>query len=85
MARLKRKQIYLDENSDFELKRLANATGISEAEHVRRALKKYLKGMKIALAKHKDPLEELIGLCDSPHGPTDASINHDKYLYGKPK
>ena len=31
----------------------------------------------------KDPLQKLIGLCDEPEGPLDASIHHDKYLYGK--
>jgi len=80
MPRLKRKQVYLDEDSDFALKRLANATGVSEAEHIRRAVRKYLETKEMELGESSDPLEELIGLCDAPHGPTDASIHHDKYL-----
>ena len=42
MANLKRKQIYLDEECDRELKRLAITTRVSESEHIRRAVKKYI-------------------------------------------
>ncbi len=38
MANLKRKQIYLDEECDRALKRLAITTRISESEHIRRAV-----------------------------------------------
>ncbi|MBW1796509.1 MAG: CopG family transcriptional regulator [Deltaproteobacteria bacterium] len=82
MANLKRKQIYLDEESDRALKRLALATKISEAEHIRRAVKKYIAKQK-AKRREADPLRKLIGLCDKPDGPTNASIHHDRYLYGK--
>lgn len=82
MANLKRKQIYLDEESDRELKRLALTTKISESEHIRRAVKRYIAGKKGRVAK-EDPLKKLLGLCDNPDGPTDASAHHDKYLYGK--
>jgi len=82
MANFKRKQIYLDEGSERALKRLAFATKISEAEHIRRAVRKYIATQAVAIPK-EDPLRELIGLCDSPDGPTDASIHHDRFLYGK--
>ena len=82
MSNLKRKQIYLDEESDRALKRLALTTKISEAEHIRRAVKKYIAKQKGKIAK-EDPLQRLIGLCDEPDGPTDASVHHDRYLYGK--
>lgn len=82
MANLKRKQIYLDEESDQALKRLALTTKISAAEHIRRAVKKYITKQKGMMAE-EDPLQKLIGLCDKPEGPSDASIHHDKYLYGK--
>jgi hypothetical protein len=82
VANLKRKQIYLDEESDRALKTLAFTTNISEAEHIRRAVKKYIAKQKGRSAKG-DPLRKLIGLCDKPEGPADASINHDSYLYGK--
>lgn len=38
-----RKQLYLDEDLDHELKLLAGRSGLSEAEHVRRALRRYLE------------------------------------------
>jgi hypothetical protein len=82
MANLKRKQIYLDEESDRALKRLALTTKISAAEHIRRAVKKYITKQKGMVAE-EDPLQKLIGLCDKPEGPSEASIHHDKYLYGK--
>ena len=82
MSNLRRKQIYLDEESDRALKRLALTSKISEAEHIRRAVKKYIAKQKGKIAK-EDPLQRLIGLCDEPDGPTDASVHHDRYLYGK--
>ena len=82
MSNLKRKQIYLDEESDRALKMLAIETKISESEHIRRAVANYLLKQTTAIAE-KDPLQEIIGLCDNPHGPTDASVHHDRYLYGK--
>ena len=39
-----RKQLYLDDDLDHELKLLSGRTGLSEAEHVRRALRRYLEG-----------------------------------------
>lgn len=82
MGNLKRKQIYLDEESDRALKTLALATKVSESEHIRRAVKKYIAKQKVKIAED-DPLKKLIGLCDKLEGPTDASIHHDKYLYRK--
>ena len=79
MANLKRKQIYLDEESDRALKLLAIETKISESEHIRRADAKYISKQTTAIAE-KDPIQEIIGLCDNPHGPTDASVHHDRYL-----
>jgi hypothetical protein len=79
LANLKRKQIYLDEESYRALKRLALTTKISEAEHIRRAVKKYIAKQKGKMTE-ADPLRKLIGLRDKPDGPTDASIHHDRYL-----
>ena len=82
MSNLKRKQIYLDEESDRALKMLAANTKISKSEHIRRAVANYIAKQKTAI-EDKDPIRKIIGLCDNPHGPTDASIHHDRYLYGK--
>ncbi|MBW1802862.1 MAG: CopG family transcriptional regulator [Deltaproteobacteria bacterium] len=77
---LKRKQIYIDEDSDRALKTLAITTKISESAHIRRAVKKYIAKQKKNITSD-DPLQKLVGLCDNPEGSTDASIHHDKYLY----
>ena len=42
---MRRKQLYLDEATDRELKRLARRTGRSEASHVREALGRYLRDL----------------------------------------
>ena len=82
MPNLKRKQIYLDEESDRALKMLAVDTKISESEHIRRAVARYIANQKATIID-KDPIGEIIELCDNPKGPTDASVHHDRYLYGK--
>ncbi len=82
MTNLKRKQIYLDEESNRALKILSLETKISESEHIRRAVKKYIGNQKPAIMG-EDPIKQLIGLCKNPSGPVDASIHHDNYLYGK--
>ena len=83
-AVMKRKQIYLDIEQDKRLKRLAGKVGKSEAALVREALEVYMtREQSIAKPLGNDPLLELIGLCQNPEGPKDASFNHDLYLYGK--
>ncbi|MCP4665258.1 MAG: CopG family transcriptional regulator [Deltaproteobacteria bacterium] len=81
MTNLRRKQIYLDEESNRALKSLALATRISESEHIRRAVKRYVGNLQGKMTED-DPLQKLIGLCDKPEGPTDTSMHHDRYLYG---
>jgi hypothetical protein len=58
LANLKRKQVYLDEESDRALKSLAFSTKISEAEHIRRAVRKYITRLKTGIADD-DPLSGL--------------------------
>jgi len=78
---LHRKQIYLDAERDRQIKKLARSTGLSEAEHIRRAIGLYVEDIKdVDGSGH--PLLRLIGICDSPRGPRDAAVNHDTYLYG---
>lgn len=83
---MKRKQIYLDPGSDAGIKELAKTTGLSEAEHIRRAVAVYIHKMtRPTRAENEDPLLDLIGLCDGEDGPTDAALHHDRYLYGRRK
>ena len=79
---LLRKQIYLDAERDRKIKKLARTTGLSEAEHIRRAIGLYVEDMK-DVDGPEHPLLRLIGICDSPRGPKDSAVNHDKYLYGQ--
>ncbi len=80
---MRRKQLYLDDESDRALKRLSASTGRSEASHVREALQRYLA--EATPPVEGDPLGDLIGLVNDPAGPTDQAVNHDHYLYGAPK
>ena len=47
MGNLKRKQIYIDEESERALKTLALATKVSESEHIRRTVKKHIAKQKV--------------------------------------
>jgi hypothetical protein len=79
---LKRKQIYLDSESERRIRKLARATGLSEAEHIRRAIASYVSDHpQTEVGQH--PLIQMIGICDNKAGPRDAAVHHDKYLYGK--
>lgn len=80
-----RKQLYLGEALNRDLRALARRTGDSEAEHVRRALRSYLDAELSATGPEDDatdPLLELVGLAGGTDMPTDLARNHDHYLYG---
>ena len=80
----KRKQIYLDVASDNTLKKLAKETGLSTAEHIRRAVKSYVEECNRTRAgSTSDPLLDLIGICDDTDAPQDGALRHDHYLYGR--
>lgn len=79
-----RKQMYIDEDLHRGLKALAARTGRSEADHVRAALREYLREHRPAPVD-RDPLLDLVGLVDDPEGPDDVAEEHDHYLYGAPK
>lgn len=76
-----RKQLYIDDDLNRSLRRLAARSGRSEAEHVREALRVYLDGERVTTSV--DPLDRLVGLVDDPHGPHDVADEHDRYLYGR--
>jgi len=75
---MRRKQLYIDEDLDRGLKRLAAETGESEAAHVRAALRAYLDARLDLTA---DPLGSLVGMVSDRRGPVDVAEQHDKYLY----
>lgn len=63
-----RKQLYFDDDLDHELKLLSGRTGLSEAEHVRRALRKYLESENSGSGF--EPLVELASHGTRPRPPT---------------
>lgn len=79
---LKRKPVYLDVESERRIRMLAKATGLSQAEHIRRAIADYVSEIREA-EDDRHPLLEMIGICGSESGPRDSAVRHDKYLYGK--
>ena len=79
---LKRKQVYLDAENDRRIAQLARGTGLSEAEHIRRAIASYVADLPDAQGT-RDPLLEMIGICDNKSGPRDGAVHHDRYLYGR--
>jgi hypothetical protein len=76
-----RKQLYLDEDLNEGLRRLAQRTGRSEADHVRAAVRAYLEP-EAETAAADDPLLGLVGLVADADGPSDVAARHDDYLYG---
>lgn len=76
---MKRKQIYLTDSIDADLKGLARARGKTESELIREALHIYLEREK----QGPDPWDKLIGLVlDGRH---DESIRVDEIVYGEPQ
>lgn len=78
-----RKQLYIDDDLEQSLKRLARTTRLAEAEHVRRALRAY-----VAEQQGDGGFDALVALAedgDHEDGPADAAAEHDHYSYGTPK
>ncbi|HEX9580115.1 MAG TPA: ribbon-helix-helix protein, CopG family [Gemmatimonadales bacterium] len=67
-------QIYLDDRDRALLRDLAGRLGLSQAEIVRAAVRRW--GQELS---GTDPLLGLIGSMDDPALPTDLSTRHDDY------
>ncbi|MEW6609752.1 MAG: CopG family transcriptional regulator [bacterium] len=76
-----RTQIYLDEKTVEELKRITVLRKVKTAHIIRESIKEYLEKIAEERRKEKNPLYKLIGLCEE--GKPDASLKHDEYLYQK--
>ncbi|MCR4402360.1 MAG: ribbon-helix-helix domain-containing protein [Firmicutes bacterium] len=81
---MKRKQIYLDDESDSLLKKWAAMRGVSEASLVREAVAGYLDELERRGRKSRsdDPLAGLVGMYKGDV-PPDAAQDHDRYLYNQ--
>lgn len=78
---MKRKQIYLDEDQEAAIKRLAAERGVSEAYVIREAMAEYLREHR---AEHdRNPLLDLLGTIDDDQLPPDASTTYKRDLYGE--
>lgn len=78
--RMKRKQIYLEPETEKTLSELAVVKGTSEAAIIREAIAKYLVTARKDVDKSENPLYRIVGLGE---GKKDGALNHDKYLYGE--
>ena len=74
-------QVYLDSRDHALLDRLAKDTGLSRAETVREAIRRWA----VELAGDDDPLLALIGGLDDPTVPADLSTRHDAYAVEEPR
>jgi hypothetical protein len=79
---MKRKQIYLDEQQEAAIKRLAARRGVSEAHVIREAMDEYLRAIPPPDAGNL--FLSLAGIVDDPEAPVDGSQAYDRDLYGTP-
>lgn len=75
MAQKRPLQVYLDPRDRGLLDRLARRLGLSRAETIREAVRRWAA----ALAGEEDRLLGLIGSMDDPALPPDLSTRHDDY------
>ena len=68
-------QVYLDNRDRSLLDRLARRLGLSRAETVRAAVRRWA----LEIAGADDPMLQLIGSLDDPSLPPDLSTRHDDY------
>ena len=83
MNRMRRTQIYIDEDLDRELRATAAAQGRSAAALIRQALRVYLSADSLgghAINADSDPILAMIGTLRGL--PEDAATEHDRDLYG---
>ncbi|HET8620806.1 MAG TPA: CopG family transcriptional regulator [Acidimicrobiales bacterium] len=81
---MRRKQLYIDEELDDALKRVAAETGRSEADHVREALRLYLPAAVPPIVGD-DPLLAFVGVIEDDDAPSDLASELDHYAYGVAK
>ncbi len=81
---LARRQIYLEDSQVEKLKiEASRQKNLDVSKIIRIAIDNYLNRKKSKVDWDNDPMVKMIGSCKSDV--QDASINHDHYLYGKPK
>jgi len=81
MSNLHRTQIYIEEDQLHQLKLEAEKERLGISELIRRAIRCLLETKTKSVNWDGDPLTKAIGKIKL--SVTDASVNHDHYLYGK--
>lgn len=81
MSNLHRTQIYIDEDQLHQLKLEAARERLAISELIRRAIRNLLETKTKSINWDGDPLTKAIGKVKLEV--TDASVNHDHYLYGR--
>jgi len=81
MGSLHRAQIYIEEDQMQQLKLEAERGHLGVSELVRKAIRYFLTTREGKINWDKDPLSKIVGKIKLKV--TDASVDHDKYLYGK--
>jgi len=83
MSPLHRAQIYIEAEQMKRLKLEAEREHLAVSELIRRAISRFLKAREKSVDWARDPLYKAIGKIELKV--TDASVNHDHYLYGRKK
>ncbi len=83
---MKRKQIYIAQEQEAELERLAARRNVPVSLLIREAVAVYIAAQEPVRMEHVEdhPLWALVGIGTSPALPEDGSVNHDAALYGRP-
>ncbi len=81
MSNLHRTQIYIEEEQMRQLKFEAERECLAISELIRRAIQQLLETKAKSVNWNSDPLTKAIGKIKL--AVTDASVNHDHYLYGR--
>lgn len=83
MGNLRRAQIYIEEDQMRQLKLEAQKERLAVSELIRRAINGFLKAKAENIDWNSDPLTKAIGKIKLTV--SDASVNHDHYLYNRRK
>ena len=80
---MERKQIYIAQEQETELKRLSKAKGVSVSYMIREAVALYIadEAKPLPQTPEAHPLWDIVGIADSAGAPSDGSVNHDAVLY----
>ncbi len=81
MCNLHRAQIYIEKDQMHQLKLEAGRECLAISELIRRAIRRFLETKTRSVDWNSDPLTRTIGRIKLTV--TDASVDHDHYLYGR--